>query len=222
MTTDKSAQNIYLKMLSYANECFSCGVTYKQVKENLTRDGLIEQDSPDHPLLILFDRAFYHLHETCKNPDKPKEDYGCDDKYDHYSNCPYFLSREGCVDFIKITDALANEEAARLNSLAATANLNSSKTSIKVAVVASIIAGMAFILQIYGLFSTSCDKEQLQTLKEIQLRTDSIYSEIYFQHSKGLSLPDSILNIPPTKSNSDTLEPLLNKNNPFLKKGKTK
>jgi hypothetical protein len=106
--------------------------------------------------------------------------------------------------------------------LAATDNLNSSKTSIKVAVVASIIAGLGFVLQIYSLFSSSCDKEQLQTLKEIQLRTDSIYNEIYFQNSKGLSIPDSILNIPPTMINTDTMKPLLNKNNPPLKKGKTK
>jgi len=186
MNQNISTQDIYLKMLEYGNECFSCGITFKEVKQRLIEDNLYEVGQSEYPLLLLFEMAFIHVHESCTNPDKPAQDCGCDDSYDHLNKCPHYFSRFGCMDFVKLADAIANEKAAQENQSAAATNLEAAKKSLRLGYIAIFVAFISGILQFLDYIKPT-DKSETAELQKIAIKQDSLnvllLSELsIFQH----------------------------------------
>lgn len=177
----KTVHEIYRKLLEYGNTCFHCGITYKQIKQNLIKDGFYIEGQAESQLLHLFNYNYYCHTPTCLNPKKNEVDNDCgcnEDDFNCVDNCLHYLSKEGCIDLTKLLDSELNNKTAKENN-------DTSKTNLKIATITKNLGIVALIISIIGLFPIGIfiiDWLNTSTKKDLQksqiIKTDSM------QHSK--------------------------------------
>lgn len=161
----KTVHEIYRKILEYGNTCFHCGITYQHLKDRLICEKYYEEGQAEKQLINLFNYNYSCYHDTCTNPNKKKilDDCGCeDDNYDHLNNCPQYLSKEGCLDLIKLLDSDLNNKSAIANNDAASKNLKISNTTKNLGIGALVISAIGLVLTIYSTYNL-LNKPTLET-----------------------------------------------------------
>ena len=161
----KTVHKIYRKILEYGNNCFHCGITYKEIKQNLINDKFYIEGQAESQLLHLFNYNYHCHNATCLNPHKNEinEDCGCnEDGFDCVKNCLHYLSKEGCIDLTKLLDSDLNNKSAIANNDAASKNLKISNTTKNLGIGALVISAIGLVLTIYSTYNL-LNKPTLET-----------------------------------------------------------
>lgn len=184
MAVSKSGHEVYKKILEYGNECFTCGITFPDLKQRLIQVEYFDKDESDDTLIDLFLFSFIEKLDTCKSPNKDKENCNCDDDdFDHLNNCLHRLSKQGCMDLVSLIQSENNEKAAADNLKAAIENLKAAQDGVEISKTSRNIAWVALGISIISLlpsikdsiFGTSADKQ----LQQILYKEDSLYKAVF-------------------------------------------
>ena len=184
----KKLEEIYLKLLTYGNECFHCGITFEEVKQRLISDTLFQEGQSLDIFRQLFIFSYDDYSSTCKNPISDKDNCNCEeDTFDHFTNCPHYLSKEGCLNLIELSDSFLNQSSAKKN-------LESAKISKNLGIIAICIASVSLISPIIDIvnYFGKKDKSELLELKQLNSQLKEVNKRLLLDSLNRLNVPPKL------------------------------
>lgn len=112
-----SAYEIYAEMLEYGSKHLNKGVSLQELIVHLKSLQLYNTGSDEY-IRQWFSWSFSHKEEGCNCKLRPGNDCGCDkddpcNDFDHEVNCKHYLSKDACLDLLKLKESKNNNESAK-------------------------------------------------------------------------------------------------------------